>query len=451
MLTGFGPSADFVRRATRHIAIRRNQMTQQNFGRGMAARRGLSGPALLAVLTCIFPTLAGAAPHPNARVLAAVKACEQSGRELLERAVAIDSGTGDVEGLSAVGALYTTELQALGAKVKSIAPAAPAVGNNIVATLTGTGKGRIVLIAHMDTVFNHGDVAKRMPHWEGQHYIGPGAGDDKSGGVTAVCAIKALKEIGFSDFARIDVLLNSNEETGSLGSSDLIRSLAMASELVINLERGIATDQILKARKGSATLTAQFTGRAAHSGLEPEKGRNAVIEAARFALALEKLSDSEKKTTVTVDILSGGDKTNVVPAHAELKADVRAFTNDELDRVEQAAAQLAETPSIDGVTIKTTLQRGFPPWPPNEHTDHVIERANRLYAEIGRKVTATEVGSSADVSFAAQTGTPSVDGFGIEGGGAHSVDDYADIATLVPRVYLLARLLMDVGHDPTGL
>jgi len=413
--------------------------------------RAKQARAVLAVLMFTFPALAAAAPHPNAKVLSAVKACEQGGRELLQRVVAIDSGTGDAEGLNAVGTIYTAELKALGADVKSVAPTPPATGNNVVATLTGTGRGRIVLIAHMDTVFNHGDVAERTPHWEGPHFIGPGAGDDKAGGVTAICALKALKEARFTDFARIDVLLNSNEETGSVGTRDLIRSLAMASDLVINLERGIPTDQVLKARKGSATLTAQFTGRAAHSGLEPEKGRNAVIEAARFALALEKLSDPAKRTTVTVDILNGGDKTNVVPARAELKADVRAFTNDELDRVEQAAATLAASPSIDGVTIKTSMQRSFPPWPPSEHTDRVIERANRLYAEIGRRVTATEVGSSADVSFAAQTGTPSIDGFGIEGGGAHSVDDYADIATLVARVYLLTRLLMDVGHDPKGL
>jgi len=407
--------------------------------------------SLLAVFWCTLPAPAEAARHPDAKVLTAVKACEQTGRELIERVVAIDSGTGDAEGVNAVGAIYATELKALGADVKAVAPAPPAVGNNLVATLTGKGKGRIVLIAHMDTVFDRGDVAKRMPHWEGQHYIGPGAGDDKAGGVAALCALKALKEIGFHDFARIDVLLNGNEETGSLGSRDLIRSLAKESDLVVNLERGVPTDQVLDARKGSATLTAQFTGRAAHSGLEPEKGRNAVIEAARFALALEKLSDPTKKTTVTVDIFNGGDRTNVVPAHAELKADVRAFTTEELDRVEQAAAKLAMSPSIDGVTIKTTMQRSFPPWPHNEHTDRVIARANRLYAEIGRKVTPTAVGSSADVAYAAETGTPSVDGFGIEGGNAHSVDDYADMSTLVPRVYVLARLLMDVGHDPTGL
>src|SRR5689334_9778322 len=160
--------------------------------------------ALLALLTCALAVSAGAAPHPNSKVMEAVKACEQSGRELLERVVGIDSGTGDAEGVNAVGAIYAAELKSVGAEVKAVAPTPPAVGNIVVATLTGKGKGRIFLIAHMDTVFNRGDVAKRPPRWMGQHYIGPGAGDDKSGGVAAVCALKALKGIGFADFARID-------------------------------------------------------------------------------------------------------------------------------------------------------------------------------------------------------------------------------------------------------
>lgn len=386
--------------------------------------------------------------HVNTKLLDAVRACDKDARALLERVVGIDSGTGDAEGLNAVGAIYASELTALGASAKSVAPTPPAAGDNIVATLTGNGKGRILLISHMDTVFGRGDVTKRMPHWEGDHYVGPGAGDDKSGGVTAICALKALKAIGFKDFARIDVLLNAGEETGSIGSRDLIRDMAGASDLAINLERGVPTDKVLVARKGSAVLTMDFIGRAAHSGLEPEKGQNAALEAARVALALDHLGDKTKKTTVVVDILSGGDKTNVVPDHAVIKADVRAFTAAEFDRVEQAAAQLAASPGIIGVTIKSSLQRNFPPWPHIQTTDAMIARANRLYAELRRTLTSIEVGSSADVSFAAETGTPALDGFGMEGGGAHGPDDYADLATLTPRAYLLARMMMDIGHDP---
>ena len=226
--------------------------------------------------------------------------------------------------------------------------------------------------------------------------------------------------------------------------------MAKAADLSVNLERGIPTDKVEVARKGSGVLRFDITGRAAHSGLEPEKGRNAALEAARIALALDKLGDPALKTTVVVDVLSGGEKTNVVPDRALIKADVRAFTTAEFDRVERAAARLAASPGIDGVTIASSLQRTFPPWPHTAVTDAWLARANRLYAELGRTLTGVEVGSSADVAYAAQTGKPALDGFGLEGDGAHGVDDFADLATLTPRAYVLARVIMDVGHDPAG-
>ena len=398
-------------------------------------------------LAGLAPAAARAAPEP--RLMAAVQACDKDARTLLERVVAIDSGTGDAAGLNAVGQIYMAELRALGAEARAVAPAV-AGGDNVVATLTGTGKGRILMISHMDTVFSSGDVARRKPHWEGDHYVGPGAGDDKSGGVTAICALRALKAVGFTDFARIDLIINASEETGSLGSRDLIRTMAKAADLSINLERGVPSDKVEVARKGSAVLTFDFTGRAAHSGLEPEKGRNAALEAARVALALGALADPAKQTSVVVDVLAGGDKTNVVPDKAIIKADVRAFSPGEFDRIEQAAAKIAASPGIDGVTIRSALQRNFPPWPRNAVTATWLARANRLYAELGRTLAPIEVGSSADVAYAAETGTPALDGFGMEGDGAHGVDDFADFATFASRTYLLARMLMDVGHDPAA-
>ena len=278
--------------------------------------------------------------------------------------------------------------------------------------------------------------------------IGPGAGDDKSGGVTALCALGALKAIGYRDFSRIDLIINASEETGSVGSRDLIRKLAKQADLAINLERGVPSDQALASRKGSATLTLEFIGRAAHSGLEPEKGRNAALEAAHAALELGKLADPAKQTTVNVTVLSAGDKINVIPDHAIVKADVRVHTSDEFDRVEKAATKLAASPTIDGVTIVSRLEKSFPPWPHAASTDALLVRANKLYAELGRQLTLISVGSSADVAYAAETGTPALDGFGLEGEGAHGPDDQADLSTLTPRAYLLARLLMDIGGAP---
>lgn len=407
--------------------------------------------ALTLTLGLLMGIHSAQAAQPDAKLLAAVRACDPGSRALLEKLVSIDSGSGDAEGLNAVGAVEAAELSALGAQVKAVPPPpGTSPGNNVLATLTGTGKGRILLISHMDTVFSRGDVARLKPHWQGDSYYGPGTGDDKSGGVTAICALKALKRTGFTDFGRIEVLLNASEEVGSPGSRDLIRARAKEADLVINLERGIPKDEVLVGRKGAATLTMEFTGLAAHSGLEPEKGRNAALEAARVALALGSLGDAAKQTTVIVDILSGGDKVNVVPAHAIIEADVRAFTIAEFDRVAQKAAELAAHPGIDGVTIKSTLLQKFPPWPHLPSTDAMVARASRIYAELGRNLTSTEVGSSADINYAAETGTPGLDAFGMEGGGAHTDTDHADIDTLTPRAYLLARMLMDVGHEPKG-
>lgn len=403
---------------------------------------------LLSISVLAALALPCAAAEPNRELLAAVEACNPQAKQLIEQLVAIDSGSGDAEGLAQVGALYVAQFEALGAQVRRVPPTAPAIGDNIVATFTGAGRGRILLISHMDTVFSRGAVAASHPHWQGEHYVGPGAGDDKSGGVTAVCALGALRKLAFRDFARIDVMFNASEEIGSPGSRELIQALARDADVAINLERGVPTDAALTGRKGSAVLTLQFTGRAAHAGLEPEKGRNAALEAARVALQLGALADAARGTSVTVTLLSSGDKTNVVPDHATLKADVRAFVPEEFDRVEQAAAQLAAKPAIDGVSIVSELNRGFPPWPHIASTDALLARANVLYAELGRSLRGVSVGGAADVALAAQTGTPAIDGFGMEGGGAHGPDDYADFASLTPRAYLLARFLMDLGAAP---
>jgi glutamate carboxypeptidase len=383
------------------------------------------------------------------QLMAAIKACEPDARALLERAVAIDSGTGDAEGLNQLGALLTRELLQSGfTKVDAVAAEPPAVGNNLVATVEGAGRGRILLIAHMDTVFAHGTVAQRPYRVVDEQGYGPGAGDDKQGSVAAICAMRALKAIGFRDFARITLIVNSNEETGSLGTRKLFREHAQASDVAINLERGVPPDGVLVSRKGAAVVTLEITGRAAHSGLEPEKGRNAALEAAHQALELGALADPKRETTVNVTVLQSGDKSNVIPDRAVVKADVRAYTPDELDRVERQAKQLAGRTTVPEVKVAVTMDRLFPPWPHVPSTDALLERARAVYAEIGGKLAAVSVGSSADVALTAEAGTPSIDGFGILGDGAHGPDDHADLRSIVPRVYLLARFVMDLGRNP---
>jgi glutamate carboxypeptidase len=190
------------------------------------------------------------------------------------------------------------------------------------------------------------------------------------------------------------------------------------------------------------------TGRQAHAGLEPEKGINAVIEASHQALALGTLANSALETSVNVTVLESRGPFNVIPDHATLKADVRAFTLEEFDRVEARARKLAAATTVPGAQVKVSMERLFPAWPHVASTDALVRRAQTLYAEIGKTLTTASVGSAADVAFAAEAGIPAIDGFGVIGGGAHGPDDYADLATIVPRVYLLTRMLMDLGHEP---
>jgi glutamate carboxypeptidase len=412
-----------------------------------STRAPIALSAIVAILTTSFISPSYARTDP--RVLAAVKACEPKARALLQQLVQIDSGTSDLAGLAAMGAILRTELEGLGAKVESVEATTPGVGDNVLATLTGTGKGRILLIAHMDTVFPHGTVAQRPYKVVGDHGIGPGAGDDKAGIVSAICALRVLHDLSYRDYARITLLLNSNEESGSVGTRDLIRAKAKESDAAINLERGVPPDGLEVTRKGSAAITVEIIGRAAHAGLEPEKGRNAIVEASHQALQLGSLADSAKETTVNVTMIQGGNAINVIPDHAIIRADVRAFTPQEFDRVESGLAKLAGDTTVPEVQVKASMTRNFPPWPPSDSTQALLTRAQKLYAEIGLQLAGVPVGSSADVAFAAQTGTPCIDGVAILGGGAHGVDDYADLSSITPRVYLLTRMLMDLGRNPS--
>ena len=411
--------------------------------------RSRVGAALGLVLAVALGVTEAAHAAADAQLMTAIKACEPDARALLERAVAIDSGTGDAEGLNQLGALLARELRSAGfTKVDAIPAEPPAVGNNLVATVEGTGRGKILLISHIDTVFAHGTVAQRPYRVVDEQAYGPGAGDDKQGAVTAICAMRALKAIGFRDFARITLIVNSNEETGSFGTRKLFREHALLSDVAINLERGVPPDGVLVSRKGAAIVTLEITGRAAHSGLEPEKGRNAALEAAHQALAIGTLADPQLETTVNVTVLQSGDKFNVIPDRAVVKADVRAYTPAEFDRVERAAKDLAMRTTVPDVKVVVTMERTFPPWPHVPSTDALLERARAVYAEIGGKLAAVSVGSSADVALTAEAGTPSIDGFGILGDGAHGPDDHADLRSIVPRVYLLARFVMDLGRSP---
>ena len=364
--------------------------------------------------------------------------------KLWERLVNIDSGTGNAEGLRTVGAIAIEELQKLGATIETV-PATPAVGDNIVASFSGSGKGKVLLMAHMDTVFAKGTAAARPFRIEGGRAYGPGVGDDKAGIVVALSVLKILDELKFKDYARITLMLNTNEETGSRGSRALIEKLAREHDVTLNLEGGRIGDGITVWRKGSGTINVEVKGRASHAGAAPEAGRNAAMELAHQMLQLSKLANAEKGTTVNFTVIKAGDRKNVIPDHAVADADIRALVSEEFDRVEREMAEVVKNKLIPDTEVTATLTRSFPVMPQNAQTDALAAMAQRVYGEIGRTLQLVGSGGAADSSLSAGVFKPTLDGPSLVGGNAHTDQEFVTVDSMVPRFYLLTRMVMELG------
>lgn len=367
--------------------------------------------------------------------------------QLLERLVNIDSGTTNTAGLEQVRNVVVDELKKLGGKIETF-PATPHPGSNVVATFEGSGTRKIMLMAHIDTVFPDGAAKAKPFHIKGDRAYGPGVMDNKGGVVAGLYAIKILNALNFKDYARLTFLIDTNEERGSLDTTALIRRVAKEHDVVLNLEPGRPADGLVIWRKGSATALIEVKGKAAHAGVAPESGRNAATEVAHQVLQLGKLGDAEKLTTINFTVLNANGATNVIPENASAKGDVRAATRDEFDRLERDLARVAQNKLIPDTEVKTTLSRGLPPMPRTPATDALAKTAESIYAEIGKKLTLEGSGGAADASLAADVGVPTLDGFGIVGGGIHTPEEYAEVNSIVPRFYLLSRMVMELSKRP---
>ncbi|AVR95575.1 glutamate carboxypeptidase [Pseudoduganella armeniaca] len=403
-------------------------------------RRMLAGMAIV--------IMSGAcAAAPDAALLAKAEQHKAPALALLQKLVDIDSGTFSAKGLDDVGAIAAAELARLGAKVETFA-ATPALSKNLVATLDGKGKGRILLVAHMDTVFGDGTARAHPFRLEGKRAYGPGIMDDKGGIVIGVHALAVLREQGFDDFKRITVLLNTNEETGSHGTRTLLERLARQHDVVFNLEPGRPADGLVVSRKGSGDIELAVRGKAAHAGVAPKQGVNAALEAAHQMVQLSQLGDEAKQTTVSWTVIKGGERSNVIPDQATAQADVRVMQPEEFDRVERDMRRIAAKQLVPEAQVGITLKRSFPPMPPSPKTDALARAATAIYAELGRKLTLESSGGAADSSLAFAAGVPTIDGLGIVGGGIHTAEEYAEVDSIAPRIYLLARLIRQFGKDP---
>lgn len=407
--------------------------------------RGLVGIIAVSALALAAHTHVAYAAAKNAKVLTAAQAAHAAQLQLLEQVVNVDSGTGDVEGGRKVAALLIPRLKALGMTVESVTAEESGLPENTVATLTGRGKSRILLIGHIDTVFGPGTAQHRPFRTDDKRAYGPGVADEKGGVVEGVHALQLLHDLGFSNFGKIVFLLETSEERGSPGTRGLIAKLLKDADVELNLEPGDPPDTLTVWRKGSDTFHIDVKGRAAHAGVAPQDGRNAALELIHQIAGLAVFPSSGDGLTVNLTVMQAGTRANIIPENASAQVNVRVRDKADFARVEQVLRKNAETTVIPDTKVTITGGEGYPPLANNPATDKLAAQAQRIYAGIGRTLATGGNGGASESALAADAGVAALDGLGPVGGGFHSDQEFLELDTVTPRLYLLTMLLMELG------
>jgi glutamate carboxypeptidase len=367
--------------------------------------------------------------------------------ETLSTLVGIDSGTGDTDGLARVAEILVARLEALGGEVELVPAAGAVVGDNIVARFRGRGTSRILLMIHYDTVFPTGEAGQRPFRVDDDRLYGPGVADARGSIALILHALGILKALHYDGFGEVMVLFNPDEEKGSFGSRDLIRSLAAEQDYVLSFEPP-DTDAVTIATNGINYLFLRVSGIASHAGSAPEQGRNAVIELAHQLLQLNDLGDQDKGTTVNWTVVRGGERRNVIPASATAEGDMRYSDYGELERVTADANRIIDKRLVADTSVVFELQRGRPPLPPNPASKRLAKIAAEVYSFTGRTLATKKMrfGTDAGYAYRPDTASPAVlETLGLVGGGLHSEAEYVELDSVVPRLYLAAQMIITLS------
>jgi glutamate carboxypeptidase len=401
-----------------------------------------------------------AAAQPVEPVLSLAKKERPALLATLKDLVSIETGSRDLEGLDRAAELIATRLSALGGQVELVDPTAEAyrmedtparIGKIVHARFEGKGTKKILLLAHMDTVYLRGMLAKQPFRIDGNRAYGLGIADDKQGIALILHTIAMLKAMDFRGYGLVTVLVNADEELSSPGSRKLITQLGAEHDAVFSCESSrIDSDKLALATSGIASVILKVKGRAAHAGSAPEQGRNALYEAAHQILQTRDLSNPETGLKMNWTLMSAGTNRNVIPADAVATADVRVLRVSDYDGIERAVRERIVNKLIPETQVEMTFERRRPPLEATPAARALGERAGRIYAELGRKLAVDTVaeGGGTDAALASlNTKAPVLERFGLQGFGAHSNDaEYVAVDSIEPRLYLLARLIMDVSQ-----
>jgi glutamate carboxypeptidase len=359
----------------------------------------------------------------------------------LEELVVRESPSRDKVALDALAGYLAGRLGGHGLDVHRLAN--DAGGDHLRLRLGGpAGEPPALVLCHFDTVWPTGTVDRLPFRVADGRAFGPGVYDMKASLVLCEFAVAALAALGRKPPRPVVFVFTSDEEIGSPTSRRLIEDEARSSAYALVLEPPLPGGRLKTSRKGVGRFTLEITGKAAHAGVEPEKGVSALVELAHQILAVGALADRANGTTLNVGTARGGTTGNVVPASATAEVDARAATMDEARRVEAAMAGLR--PVLPGASV--TVRGGFnrPPMERTAQTVALFERARAVGRTLGLDLGEGSSGGGSDGNFTAALGLPTLDGLGTPGDGAHADHEHVQIDALPVRAALLAALLLEL-------
>lgn len=363
----------------------------------------------------------------------------------LERLVNVDCGTYSKEGVDEIGAWFVEQVNKLGGDVS--VHRNETLGDTVVGTLAGEGAGHALLIGHLDTVFPDGTAAERPYSTADGRAFGPGVNDMKAGLLCGLYALRALQSLGPLPFRKFTYIANADEEIGSPESTRVIREIANDVDVCFVLESARANGDIVSARKGIADYIVQIEGRAAHAGVEPEKGRSAILEAAHKTVDLTALNGRWDGVTINVGVIAGGTRPNVIAEHCELEIDLRAPSRAAMEEAEAAITEICMRSTVPDVI--TTVNRRHRWWPmeKSDATAALATSAEQIAARLGFELHDAATGGASDANTTSGMGVPTLDGLGPVGGLDHAPGEYTEIESIVPRTVLLAALLLTAARE----
>lgn len=363
---------------------------------------------------------------------------EEKMLQLIQTLVNIDSGSYMKQGIDRVGNVLSKEFAKIG--FETDVHEQERFGNNLVIRHPEADAPEIVLIAHMDTVFGEGTVAQRPFSKKGDYAYGPGVIDMKASHATALYALKALMESGSDAYKNVELIFNTDEEIGSIGSRELIERTAKTKKYALILEPA-QNGNLVSERKGGGKYFLTVQGTSAHAGIEPENGISAIEELAKKIVKLHALTDWEKGINVNVGLIKGGTSVNTIAPTAEAAIDVRIETWEDGDAVDAAIKEICSYSEVPGTVLQLTGNITRPAWNLTDDARALIDIIVEEGTKVGLELAHEKSGGGSDGNLTGSIGIPSIDGLGPCGADAHQESEYLYIPSLIERTLLLANVI----------